>query len=40
MEVENLKIISVLNVFAGFCKIGKVQQTEETLTDFLKNLSV
>ena len=25
---------------SGFCKFGKVRQTEETLADFLKNLSV
>ena len=30
MEVENV----YLNVFAGFCKIGKVRKTEETLADF------
>ena len=29
-----------LSVFAGFCKFGKVIKTEETLADFLKNLSV
>ena len=36
MEVENV----FLNVFAGFCKFGKVRKTEETLADFLKNLIV
>ena len=30
MEVENV----FLNVFAGFCKFGKVRKTEETLADF------
>ena len=25
---------------SGFCKFGKVRQTEETLADFMKNLSV
>ena len=29
-----------LNVFAGFCKFGKVRQTEETLADFLKKIYV
>ena len=30
MEVENV----FLNVFAGFCKFGKVRKTEESLADF------
>ena len=30
MEVENV----FLNVFASFCKFGKVRKTEETLADF------
>ena len=40
MEIENLKFRSVSNAFIRFCKFGKVRQTEETLADFLKNLSV
>ena len=39
-EVENWKIRSVFKCFRGFCKFGKVRKTEETLADFLKNLSV
>ena len=39
-EVKNLKIGSVFKCFRRFCKFGKVRKTEETLTDFLKNLSV
>ena len=36
-EVENV----FSNVFAGFCKFGKVRKTEETLVDFLeKKVSV
>ena len=31
-EVENV----FLNVFAGFCKFGKVRKIEETLADFLE----
>ena len=30
MEIENV----FLNVFAGFCKFGKVRKIEETLADF------
>ena len=30
MEVENV----FFNVFAGFCKFGKVRKTEETLANF------
>ena len=40
MEMENLKFRSILNAFIRFCKFGKVRKTEETLADFLKNLSV
>ena len=29
-----------LNAFIRFCKFGKVRQAEETLADFLKNISV
>ena len=39
-EVENWKIISVFKCFRKFCQFGKVRKTEETLADFLKNLSV
>ena len=39
-EVENLKIRSVFKCFRRFCKFGKVRKTEETLANFLKNLSV
>ena len=39
-EVENWKIGSVFKCFCRFCKFGKVRKTEETLADFLKNLSV
>ena len=38
LKIEILEVF--LNVFAGFCEFGKVRQTKETLTDFLKNLSV
>ena len=34
MRIERLEVF--LNVFAGFCKFGKVQKIEETLADFLK----
>ena len=34
-EVENV----FLNVFAGFCKFGKVRKTEETLADFSENFN-
>ena len=34
MRIERLEVF--LNVFAGFCKFGKVRKTEETLADFLK----
>ena len=37
MEIENLKLEVFLNAFIRFCKFGKLQQTEETLPDFLKN---
>ena len=40
MEVENWKIRSVFKCLYRFCKFGKVRKTEETLADFLKNLSV
>ena len=41
MEIENLKFRSVFKCFHQvFCKFGKVRQTEETLADFLKNLSI
>ena len=41
MEIENLKFRSVFKCFhPGFCQFGKVRQTEETLADFLKNISV
>ena len=43
-EVEKLRMERLevfLNVFAGFCKFGKVRKTEETLANFSeKNLSV
>ena len=35
MEVENV----FLNVFAGFCKFGKVRKTEETLADFFEKFN-
>ena len=35
MRIERLEVF--LNVFAGFCKFGKVRQTEEILAEFLKN---
>ena len=38
LRIERLEVF--LNVFVGFCKFGKVRKTEETLADFLKNLSV
>ena len=34
LRIERLEVF--LNVFTGFCKFGKVRQTEETLADFLK----
>ena len=40
MEVRIERLEVFLNVFAGFCKFGKLRKTEETLADFLKNLSV
>ena len=40
MEVENLSLEVYLNSFIRLCKFGKVRKTEETLTDFLKNLNV
>ena len=40
MEVENCSLEVFLNAFIRFCKFGKVRKTEETLADFLKNLSV
>ena len=40
MEMENLKFRSVFKCFHQVCKFGKVRKTEETLADFLKNLSV
>ena len=39
-KVENWKIRSVFKCLCRFCKFGKVRKTEETLADFLKNLSV
>ena len=39
-EVENWKIRSVFKCLCRFYKFGKVRKTEETLADFLKNLSV
>ena len=39
-EVENLKIRNVFKCLCMFCKFGKVRKTEETLADFLKNISV
>ena len=38
LGIERLEVF--LNVFVGFIEFGKVRQTEETLADFLKNLSV
>ena len=35
MKVENV----FLNVFAGYCKFGKVRKTEETLADFSKKIN-
>ena len=33
LRIERLEVF--LNVFAGFCKFGKVRKIEETLADFL-----
>ena len=38
LRIERLEVF--LNVFAGFCKFGKVRKIEGTLADFLKNLRV
>ena len=38
LRIERLEVF--LNVFAGFFNFRKVRKTEETLGDFLKNLSV
>ena len=35
MEVENV----FLNVFACFCKFGKVRKIEETLADFFEKVN-
>ena len=39
-EVENLKIRSVLNAYAGICKLGKSDKQRKLWPIFLKNPSV